>query len=151
MKKHYVYSLTNLSGQIEYIGESKNLKGRMSVHLSKNSRFYKRTDLTMNVIKEFDNKSEAKDYQYELQKQYGFETDRERYTKICLNNADKLSNKVEILNYDTKELLFISKSITQCGKDLGLNTGIIFKRLKNKEAYIVSPLYPNIKIELIIK
>jgi predicted GIY-YIG superfamily endonuclease len=139
--KFYVYKLVNKFNEIEYIGETKDLRGRYHMHItSSKSRFQNRTDLDIEIMCELDNKTEARDMQYELQKQYGFETDRERYTKICIDNAKKRSQPLSVYDYDTNEKLFDCSSITQTGVKLGLNSGVIFKRIKHKDTYIWSDL-----------
>lgn len=81
--KHYVYLLADSNNKVEYIGETKRPKGRFYQHTkskpngSSCGKFYGRTDITMHVVNEFDNKKDAFNYQCELQKQYGFKTDRE--------------------------------------------------------------------------
>jgi predicted GIY-YIG superfamily endonuclease len=77
MKTHYVYELFNLVGTIEYVGETTTPKHRFNQHKSKDGKFHNRTDISMNIVEEFDNKKDAYNYQCQLQKQYGFITDAE--------------------------------------------------------------------------
>jgi predicted GIY-YIG superfamily endonuclease len=88
MKKYYVYELVNLLGTIEYVGETATPKRRFYSHTKLPpkkgvgaGRFYNRSDIFMNIVKEFDNKKEAFDYQIELQKEYGLVTDIEKLKK----------------------------------------------------------------------
>ena len=86
MKTHYVYELYNLLGTIEYVGETTVPKHRLRCHKCKskssgNGKFYGRTDISMNIVKEFNSKKEAYAYQCQLQKQYGLETDAETNSK----------------------------------------------------------------------
>ena len=80
MKKWYVYELFNLVGTIEYVGYTNNPKRRLNQHLSKpssrsgHSKFYGRSDIQMNVVKEFDNKKETLIEEAFLQKYYGLKT-----------------------------------------------------------------------------
>ena len=82
MKKYYVYELYNQMGTIEYVGESTNTKRRWYEHSCKNGKFYKRLDIKMHIVKEFDIRRDAWDYQCQLQAEYGSETDSEKVTNI---------------------------------------------------------------------
>ena len=86
MKTHYVYELYNLLGTIEYVGETTTPKHRFTQHKSSNQssgngKFYNRTDISMNIVKEFTNKKDAYSYQCQLQKEYGLITDSEINSK----------------------------------------------------------------------
>jgi predicted GIY-YIG superfamily endonuclease len=76
--KHYVYKIVNSNNEIEYIGETTNTKNRWYNHIGKNGKFYNRKDISIEIITQFDTKKEAYDYQCELQKNNGFETDLEK-------------------------------------------------------------------------
>ena len=103
MEKRYVYELINLMGTVEYVGETKQPTKRYKEHVKWNrGKFYKRGDILMNIVKEFDNKIEAFHYQCNLQKEYGLITDKEKYTnphseeskkKIGLASAGRWLNK----------------------------------------------------------
>ena len=71
MKKYYVYEIVNLMGTIEYVGESINAIERFKQH--KLGKFYKRPDVFLNIVAEFNNRKDAYEYQCELQKKYGLE------------------------------------------------------------------------------
>ena len=77
METHFVYELINLLGTIEYVGETNNPKSRFNHHICRDGKFPKRHDLIMNIVKEFDTKREAYDYQCELQNEYGLKSDKE--------------------------------------------------------------------------
>lgn len=103
MKIWYVYEIVNLMGTVEYVGESINPKRRFYNHkvnskTSGNGRFYKRSDVFLNVVKQFDNRIDAFNYQCELQKEYGLPTDLEtkypKHLKICIEAWDKSGNYV---------------------------------------------------------
>lgn len=81
MKKYYVYELYNQMGTIEYVGETVNPKGRLKVHKCIAGKFHKRNDIRMYIVKDFDNRKDAYNYQCELQIQYGFVTDYKVRTK----------------------------------------------------------------------
>jgi len=74
---YHVYALVNKEGKYEYIGETKNPRQRFNLHVCKNGKF-KRENVNMQIIKSFDNKSDAFKYQCELQIKYGFQTDSEK-------------------------------------------------------------------------
>jgi predicted GIY-YIG superfamily endonuclease len=83
MKKYYVYEIVNLMGTIEYVGETTMPKRRFYSHTKiapkkglGAGKFYKRLDVFMNIVSEFDNKKDAFDYQCNLQLEYGIDTDR---------------------------------------------------------------------------
>ena len=81
MKKFYVYEIINLMGTIEYVGETRHPKRRWSNHKCNATngggagKFYNRNDVFMNIVKEFNNRREALDYQYQLQREYKLPTD----------------------------------------------------------------------------
>jgi predicted GIY-YIG superfamily endonuclease len=91
MKKWYVYELYNLVGTVEHVGESINPIIRFYDHTKRkpiagHGYFYNRQDIQMNIVKEFDNRREALDCQYELQEHYGLKTDKD---KISESNKGK--------------------------------------------------------------
>jgi len=82
MKKYYVYELYNQMGTVEYVGETTNPSHRMRQHTKYkrkggHGKFYNRLDIKMHIVKEFDNRKEAWDYQCKLQNEYGLDTDGE--------------------------------------------------------------------------
>lgn len=95
MKKYYVYEIVNLMGTIEYVGKSCNLKARMANHKCINGRFTGRSDIFMNVVADFDNVSDAFDYECSLQTEYGFKSDRHSHT-----HKSSYGPPNEILVYD---------------------------------------------------
>lgn len=102
MKKWYVYEIVNLMGTVEYVGESSNIKNRWRNHKSINGRFHNRLDVFMNVVKEFDNRRNALDYQYELQTYYGLETDIE---KRKFEWTDVSKQKISTIHKNNKHFL----------------------------------------------
>lgn len=84
MKKWYVYEIVNLMGTVEYVGETTMPKQRMANHKSSHKgngtgRFSNRSDVFMNIVKEFDTKSDAFEFQCKLQNEYGFINDRNKH------------------------------------------------------------------------
>ena len=80
MRKSYVYEIVNLMGTVEYVGETYNPVYRWKQHTKRKptngqGTFYNRADVFMNVVKVFDTKKEAFNYQCKLQKEYGLKTD----------------------------------------------------------------------------
>jgi predicted GIY-YIG superfamily endonuclease len=85
MRKKYVYELVNKDNVVEHVGESYNPKARYREHVHHKFRpkkgmgkFYGRTDLTLEVVAEFDNRKEAFDYQCQLQTKYFGINDRDK-------------------------------------------------------------------------
>jgi len=98
MKKWYVYELYNELGSIEYVGETIDPATRFYSHTKRrpvlkkdgkpngHGKFYKRLDIHMNIVKEFDNKRDAWNYQCELQEEYQFKTDRQTNSEARIGN-----------------------------------------------------------------
>jgi len=115
MKTHYVYELFNLVGTIEYVGETIDTKQRFRAHKCKNGKFHNRTDISMNIVKEFNSKKDAYIYQCQLQKDYGLETDSERWSKSMkgVNTWMKgrpSNNKGKVFSVETKQKMSQSAS-----------------------------------------
>jgi predicted GIY-YIG superfamily endonuclease len=105
MKKYYVYEIINLLGTVEYVGETTMPKRRFYAHTKipkkigvGSGRFYNRSDIFMNIVKEFDNKKEAFQYQIQLQKEYGLDTDLDKLRK----NGFKKNHPFHLKNNYTK-------------------------------------------------
>jgi predicted GIY-YIG superfamily endonuclease len=91
-----VYELYNLLGSIEYVGETMYPNRRFREHTkSKTGKFYGRTDISMNIVKEFDNPKEAWDYQCKLQKEYGLPTDGDILSKSIKGKTKGISKSVQ--------------------------------------------------------
>jgi predicted GIY-YIG superfamily endonuclease len=130
MKKYYVYNIVDENNKILYIGETTDTVHRLKVHTNIQGKFYKRKDIKLVVISEFKSKKEAFDYQLQLQKENGFETDLEK----LINNGYKGSlvqmerfNKtgiwkraVKCYDYKTKQLIAEFESTRQAGKILNV-------------------------------
>jgi hypothetical protein len=78
----YVYELINHYGTVEYVGESAKPEYRFRRHTthkpnaaSSTGKFYKRMDLILNIVAEFETRKESFAFQVELQKEYGLEID----------------------------------------------------------------------------
>jgi len=144
MKKVFVYKIVNLNGDVEYIGETVNPKRRYYEHVRAKGKFAWRKDIKLVLIKEFNNKHDAYNYQCDLQIQYGFKTDKEIHLsnrKISNSearelaiNAIKLKRSIPILmlDYYTGNLIKEYKSTNDAAKELGINSGSICMALKSK-------------------
>ena len=93
---YYLYELINSLGTIEYVGVSKKPVHRFQEHKSKpgigRGKFYRRQDIFLNIIENFDNKFEALEKEYSLQKYWGLKTDRDsRRFKMPQEGRDKIS------------------------------------------------------------
>ena len=123
MKKYYVYELINSLGIIEYVGETFNPNRRKKEHTKK------RKHLTMNIVAEFDNRPDALNYQYELQIQYGFESDKQKWVKKCIENAEKRSIAINVYEYKTNKFISKIKSITEASRILNTKPSMIIRVL----------------------
>ena len=118
MKKWYVYELYNELGSIEYVGETINPAERFYSHTKRqpvlkkdgkpngHGKFYKRVDIHINVVAEFDTKSEAWKYQCQLQNEWGFESDAETNSKARKGNQFAKGNT---FNHSTETRLKMSE------------------------------------------
>ena len=105
MKKYYVYELINLYGTIEDVGESSEPKIRLYNHTKRkrvsgskhgHGKYYGRQDLIMNIVAEFDNRSDALKLETELKISYGLEP-TELNRKINTGKRNKeIKSKPEI-------------------------------------------------------
>lgn len=94
-KKYYVYELINMTGTVEYVGESSQLQIRYNQHTkSKCGKFYNRQDIMMNIVTYFYSKKEAFDYQCQLQKEYGLITDTQKNGNA--NRGKKFSDEIKL-------------------------------------------------------
>lgn len=141
--KFYVYELVNSLGVVEYVGETTNPKNRFYNHTKRkqyngngNGKFYGRTDITLSVVNEFDNKKDAFNYQCELQKRYGFQTDADKKIQTGKNVGNigyKISCVVRrkpiiAINIKTGEKInFVS--IAEAARQLNTTSGNITKIL----------------------
>ena len=83
----YVYELMNYYGTIEYVGESAKPEFRFHRHTKLKpgvgqGKFYRRTDLILNIVAEFETRKESFAFQVELQKEYGLEIDFVKARKV---------------------------------------------------------------------
>ena len=132
MKTYKVYKLVNKKGDIEYIGQSKNPLFRFKYnHLR--DRFKDRYDLSIHIIKEFNNLTDALDYECEMKTKYGFKCSEKLtghipiqvYTKQnkFVGNYISLSEASKELNLDISGISYVLNGIRKSHK------GYIFKKL----------------------
>jgi predicted GIY-YIG superfamily endonuclease len=99
-KIYYVYELINLLGTVEYVGMSSNPKKRLWQHKAKKGNstgvgyFQGRQDLLMNIIKTFNNKREALDFEHEMQIFWGLETSKEKISKAAKSASPESIRKM---------------------------------------------------------
>jgi predicted GIY-YIG superfamily endonuclease len=130
MKKYYVYELINLMGTIEYVGETYRPNFRMYCHTkvkpsttgkNREGKFYGRQDLIMNIVAEFDNRTDALALEGELKVRYGmYWGERDRTIKII----EKYSNPVLVYK---KDGTFVNEyySLRECARQLQLSKGLV--------------------------
>ena len=123
MKIWYVYEIVNLMGTVEYVGESINPKRRFYSHKSNSKfsgtgKFHNRSDVFMNIVKQFNNRVDAYQYQCELQQYYGLLTDWESkfpdHLEVSINGYD--SNGRWVGEW---------KSLSQAAKELNITIAAI--------------------------
>ena len=100
MKKYYVYEIVNLMGTVEHVGETTMPKQRWYNHKGVNGKFYKRADVFMNIINEFDNRKDAYEHQCILQKEYNLITDKEHFNNFK-SSGGKVQGKINISKTNT--------------------------------------------------
>ena len=95
--KHFVYELFNSQGEVEYVGETGNPNQRFYSHTKKKAgKFYGRTDISMRIVKDFDNKKEAFYFQCNLQKEHNLETDIEKRGNPMIGKTHSIETKLKI-------------------------------------------------------
>ena len=100
---YVVYQLVNEKGKIEYVGNTKNPNTRLSNHTCINGTFAGRKDLSLEIIKSgFRKEKTAFNYQCKIQKELGFETDREKWSRNMKEVQKKTTEqkRISIIGYD---------------------------------------------------
>jgi predicted GIY-YIG superfamily endonuclease len=135
--KKYVYELVNLMGTIEYVGETVRPKIRFNEHKSKDGKFYGRQDISMYIVKEFDNKKEAWNYQCQLQKEYGLITDSEQNSKKTKGRTCPIKGKNHSI--ETKQKMSEAKKGKTISEETKLKLSLAAKLdwVKRKSTNIV--------------
>ncbi len=85
---YYVYELINLLGTVEYVGITDNPTMRKWKHLRNkpkpgcyHGKFYGRLDIHFHIVKTFEDKREALDFEIELQKFWNLSTHGDSISK----------------------------------------------------------------------
>jgi predicted GIY-YIG superfamily endonuclease len=125
---YYVYELINLMGGIEYVGQTVRPKERFSQHTKKkpgngcfHGRFYKRQDISMNIVATYATESEARKAEYDLQIFWGLPPEKDTH-KGELNHSAKLTEKQV---REIKNLLNQKISCSEIGKSFNVHRKII--------------------------
>jgi predicted GIY-YIG superfamily endonuclease len=145
---YVVYQLVNEKGKIEYVGNTKNPNTRLSNHTCINGTFAGRKDLSLEIIKSgFRKEKTAFNYQCKIQKELGFETDREKWSRNMKEVQKKTTEqqKIPIIAYDLlgNEIGRFS-SITETANNFNLHTNLVWLVVNNKQkstkGFVFKPL-----------
>ena len=129
--KHYVYEL-RINNIPVYVGETKNPTQRMYFHKgNRKSKFYQ-DRIEMFIVKEFDTKKEAFEYQCYLQTQYKFVTDRQKMARTGEKNP-----KTKLTNEQVLEIRgsYIKGNGAELGRKYGVSRMVIGK-IVNVKSFI---------------
>ena len=135
---HYVYKIVNPLDEIEYIGETKNpnLKRRLWNHTCKHGKFTGRIkEIKIELIKECIDKQSALNLQEKLQRQFGFEIDRDVFKENMKIARDVIAKQRQMpfICYDTKgNFIREFDSLTQAKDILNLSSTFLIWRVLNK-------------------
>ena len=130
MKKYYVYKIVDENNKTLYIGETFDIENRLKTHKGVQGKFHNRNDIKLIIIKTFQYKKEAFDYQLQLQKENGFETDLEKLINSAhkgyevrmerYNKTGLFKRAVKCYDYKTKQLVAEFDSTRKAGKVLNV-------------------------------
>jgi predicted GIY-YIG superfamily endonuclease len=137
--KHYVYVLMNEYGVVEYVGCTKRLDRRLYEHTKCTptnigmGKFHGRTDLILEIVKEFDTRNEAEAYEGELKLQLGFEWTEQTYVIKGARKTKELYGQ-PVLAYIKATGKFVGEYESQNGaaRQLGVNVSRINRVLSGK-------------------
>ena len=132
MKTHKVYKLANTEGTIEYIGCTYDTFVRYNAHIKrKTSKFYGRDDLSLIVIKTFNIRKEALNYEGKEKIKNGFKwSERENSIKSGKKggmiggpkSAKILGKPIRIYEYKTNNIVGDYTSASEAARILKLNS-----------------------------
>jgi predicted GIY-YIG superfamily endonuclease len=160
--KYYVYTLINEYGIVEYVGCCEDPKRRLSKHKCKPKmypsgkfrvgEFYRRKDITMEIVKECDTKDEARTLEGEIKLSLGFEwTEQTRVIKGGQKNKESghmsalgniygpiqgqkmkelYSKPVLAFRKDSGEFVGEYPSQMECARQLGVRDGNVSKVIR---------------------
>jgi predicted GIY-YIG superfamily endonuclease len=142
-----VYEIINdRNDKVIHVGETCDMDRRIKEHISENGKFYEqRNYISFFIVKTFDNKKDAFNYQCELQKKYGLETDIEKSSKN-MKQVQKITTerkRIPIAQYDLNGN-FIKKypSILAAEKELKIRTiwNVVNGHQKSTKNFVFKPL-----------
>jgi len=143
---YVVYKLVNSKNEIEYVGHTSNMKRRMYNHLDKTGSFHNRKDISYEIVKSgFRKKARAIDFECKLQKELGFETDREKSSRNMKEVQKRTTEqkRIPIAQYDLNGN-FIKKypSILAAEKELKIRTiwNVVNGHQKSTKNFVFRPL-----------
>lgn len=141
MKKHYVYQIVDLEGNIVYIGYSTNPKNRFRQHTAVpaepgygHGRFFGRqNELTLEIVKDFDTRSEACAYEGAYKIANGFEWTE----KLSQIKAGKANRTMSFQDAEHIRRLYATGTMTQSqiGKMYNV-TAVTISNIVNFKLYV---------------
>jgi len=145
---YVVYQLVNEKGEIEYVGNTKNPNTRLSNHTCINGTFAGRKDLSLEIIKSgFRKEKTAFNYQCKIQKELGFETDREKWSRNMKEVQKKTTEqkRISIIGYDLLgNEIGIFTSAYEASKKLNIYPSLIWNVVnghqKSTKGFVFKPL-----------
>lgn len=126
---HHVYQLLDATGDVVYVGESKNPKRRFRQHTrttpnpyDNHGKFYGRTDLALQVIASFETRAEALAEEGRIKKLQGMEWTEVHKGKLTFEQAEEIREKYATGQYTQKAL----------AKEYDIHTKTIVRIVKGK-------------------
>jgi len=145
---YVVYQLVNEKDEIEYIGNTKNPNTRLNNHICINGTFAGRKDLSLEIIKSgFRKEKTAFNYQCKIQKELGFETDKEKWSRNMKEVQKKTTEqkRISIIGYDLLgNEIGIFTSAYEASKKLNIYQSLIWNVINNHQkstkGFVFKPL-----------
>jgi predicted GIY-YIG superfamily endonuclease len=143
---YIVYQLVNSKNEIEYVGHTSNMIKRFRVHKCKNGKFHNRKDISYEIVKSgFNTKEEALDYECKLQKELGFETDIEKFSRNMKEVQKKTTEqkRIPITQFDLNgNFIKNYPSILSAQKELKIRTvwNVVNGHQKSTKGFVFKPL-----------
>ena len=132
ISKWFVYTITNTQNEVEYVGCTSKPNHRWYRHTYKwigagNGRFYNRTDVKMNIVKEFDTKREALDFEEQLKFELGLSHLSERI-------GTELMQPLKVIAYSAinGNQIGIFNSISEAARKLDVGFRSISSNIKGR-------------------
>ena len=126
--KQYVYLLRDGNGNVVDVGESKSPKDRLYSKTKRkpgpgHGKFYGRTDITLEVLKGYDDRKEARQEEKRLQKLYNLT----RYEDKAFREVNLKARKLTREQAEEVKKLYIPGKTTLSGiaKQYGVTRGVI--------------------------